>query len=101
MKTKWAYLLQLGLFLSILMMFAYGFNATQKKVTQEDLERVKQAVQKAALECYSIEGSYPSSLSYLEEHYGLYLQKDRYTVTYLYDSGNVMPFTGVYAKEAE
>ena len=31
---------------------------------------------KGAVQCYSVEGRYPESLSYMEKHYGLEYDKD-------------------------
>ena len=99
MKLNYRVVLQLLVFAGILLMFLYGFTTTQKQVGDADLSRVKQAIQKAALECYSIEGRYPEDVSYLEEYYGLYLQKDTYAIRYEFIGGNIMPDTNVYVKE--
>lgn len=57
------------------------------KQMQTDLEArrtesVKEAVLSAALQCYAIEGAYPSGLDYLEEHYGVMVNHGRYIVSY-------------------
>ena len=39
-------------------------------------ESLKEAVIKGAVQCYSVEGRYPESLSYMEKHYGLEYDKD-------------------------
>ena len=55
-----------------------------------------QAVTEAALRrdivhCYATEGFYPPSLEYLEEHYGLTYDKNRYWVDYQPVGSNLMP----------
>lgn len=83
----------------ILVIFIFGFQNTQDQVGEKDLERVKEAIQKAALECYSIEGKYPREVSYLMDHYGLLLQTDLYSVRYEYIAENIMPSTNIYVKQ--
>lgn len=63
--------LQLFMFMGILVMLYYGFSTADSGLSREDAQRAKEAIQKAALECYSIEGAYPQSLEYLKQHYGL------------------------------
>lgn len=97
MKHKLMILINVMIFAGMLLLFVYGFQRTDTTMDEEDLNRVKQAVQKAALECYSIEGFYPEDVEYLEQHYGLYLQKDLYTIRYGYIGSNIMPDTNVFA----
>lgn len=52
---------------------------------------LRAAVLDAAMQCCAIEGSYPSSLAYLEEHYGLVVNRDDYAVTYESYAANVPP----------
>lgn len=98
MKHPMRVILQLLLFVGMLAVFIIGFQNTDRAVDAKDLDRVKQAIQKAALECYSTEGFYPEDIQYLKEYYGLYLQEDLYNVRYEYIGSNIMPETGVYRK---
>lgn len=70
-------------------------------LSREDAQRAKEAIQKAALECYSIEGAYPQSLEYLKQHYGLYIQEDAYRIRYHYIGANIMPDTDVYPRSEQ
>lgn len=101
MKLKYSTPLQLLVFAGILAIFYFGFTSTRQQANEQDLLRVKEAIQKAALECYSIEGSFPESVTYLEEQYGLYLQRDVYSIRYEFVAGNIMPQTNVYVKEGK
>ena len=38
--------------------------------TAGDQETLKKAIARASVQCYAIEGRYPPSIEYLEEHYG-------------------------------
>lgn len=91
-------ILQSLLFLCMVAILFYGFHVTQTQVDEKDIEHVKEAIQKAALECYSVEGKYPTDLQYLEDKYGLYLQKDMYQVRYEFIADNIMPETNVFVR---
>ena len=97
--------LQLLLFLGILFIMVYGFTSTDQGLGKEEAEarakRAKEAIQKAALECYSIEGAYPQSLEYLKKHYGLYVQESAYRIRYQYIGANIMPDMDVYPRSEQ
>ena len=55
-------------------------------VSPEDIkdreDAILQTVRERALQCYVIENAYPESLAYLEENYGLTVNKDDYLIVY-------------------
>ena len=64
----------------------------------QSLELLKQSVNRATIQCYAIEGIYPSELEYLEENYGVVYDKDKYGVEYGCFASNIMPTIVVYEK---
>lgn len=56
---------------------------------------VREAVLRAAAQCCAVEGSYPSTLRHLEEHYGLSVNHDDYVITYEAFASNVTPSVAV------
>ena len=54
-------------------------------------EALRQSIITSANQCCAIEGAYPSSLKYLEERYGLIVNKSDYIVTYEVFAENVAP----------
>ncbi|CBK76046.1 putative uncharacterized protein [Clostridium sp. CAG:149] len=52
---------------------------------------LRDAIRRASVQCYAIEGRYPPSVEYLEEHYGIVIDRDRYHVFYDGWASNVMP----------
>ena len=52
---------------------------------------VRESVVAAAMQCAAVEGSYPSSLSHLEQHYGLVINHDDYIVNYEWLADNIPP----------
>lgn len=54
-------------------------------------ESVRQAVLSAAMQCCAVEGSYPSTLEHLEDHYGLSVNHNDYVILYEAFASNVAP----------
>lgn len=61
-------------------------------------ERLEDSVRRCALNCYAMEGVYPPDVGYLQEHYGLQIDTDRYTVHYTVFAENMMPEIAVTEK---
>ena len=59
---------------------------------------VRNAILNSAKQCCAIEGAYPSSLAYLENNYGLVVNRSDYAITYEVFADNVMPNVVVLAK---
>ncbi len=64
---------------------------------RQETELVREAVRRATLTCYAVEGSYPESLDYLRENYHLAYNEERYFVTY--DSFAWNQFPDIYVTE--
>ena len=61
------------------------------KVDQESLALAQKSIQRAAVQCYALEGAYPFELSYLEERYGVSVDQTRFLVAYQFIASNLMP----------
>ena len=66
-----------------------GYINDGSNVKQNDI--VVNAVKRAALTCYAVEGAYPLELDYLRDNYGLKYDEERYTVIYRAFATNLMP----------
>ena len=77
--------------LAVILLFFTCVRGIDAHARSEGTEQLENAVRKAALTCYAVEGEYPQSLAYLEEHYGLNINRDRYAVYYERRAGNLMP----------
>ena len=62
-----------------------------RDLKDEGAAALKSAVTQIALQCYVVEGFYPPSLSYLEENYGLRVNREDYYVVYEIFASNVPP----------
>ena len=72
-----------------------------KEETQESARSIEETVQERALQCYVIDGAYPSSLSYLEDNYGLTLNQEDYLVVYKPVAENLPPEVRVIKREKQ
>lgn len=86
-------LLVLAIVLAWFAMGAIGANLRE----QGELS-VRNAILSSAKQCCAIEGAYPSSLEYLENNYGLVVNRNDYAITYEVFADNVMPNVVVLAK---
>lgn len=62
---------------------------------------IKAAVMESAVQCFAIEGAYPSSLSHLENNYNLVVNHKDYIVSYSCFGSNILPEVEVFALEEE
>lgn len=85
------YLLSVVLFLAVIVIFAYGVFSFSGKARSEGSETLKNAIARASVQCYAIEGRYPPSVEYLVENYGIQIDEKRYSVFYNGFASNVMP----------
>lgn len=63
----------------------------RRDLRQESRAAIRDAVLRAAVECYAVEGAYPGSLEYLETHYGLSVNHRDFIVTYEVFASNLLP----------
>lgn len=73
----------------------------ESKSEEESLASLRNAIQRACVQCYAIEGRYPPSVEYLEDHYGIVIDRDRYHVFYDGWASNVMPDITVLPAEPD
>lgn len=85
--------------LLVLGMFMTGLSNLESGRQSEGKQQLEDAVRRAAVACYAAEGIYPPDLEYLEEHYGIQVDRDRYTVMYDVFASNLMPDVTVLENE--
>ena len=85
------YILSMAFFALVLAAFAAGAMAFSKKAQENGADTLRAGIQRASVQCYAIEGRYPPSVEYLEENYGIQVDRERYSVLYSGFASNVMP----------
>lgn len=72
-----------------------------RQIREESRGAIRDAVLRSAMECYAVEGVYPESLDYLEQHYGLRVNHRDFIVTYEVFASNQPPSVQVLLKGEE
>ena len=91
-------LISVLLFACIFAVFWSGVSSMQKKVDSEGIQTLQNAVTRSITRCYAEEGSYPESLDYLKEHYGLYYDESKYFIDYQPLGTNIIPDVTIIPK---
>jgi hypothetical protein len=98
-KYLWSsVIMPVGISILLLMLFLGGIFRIDRISREQELTLTKQAIRKAAIQCYAIEGIYPAQLSYLEENYYLSIDSEHYYVVYNCISSNFMPEIEVFER---
>lgn len=90
------------IFVLVIGAFVRGSESFSQKAHSEGEITLRNAISRATVQCYAIEGRYPPSVEYLEEHYGVQIDRARYHVFYEGFASNIMPdITVIPAQEQE
>lgn len=92
------YLLSVLLFAAVAAWFVISVGNADSAADEKRAEAVYNSVMNGASLCYSIEGEYPPDLEYLEKHYGVRVNADKYIVDYSYFGANIRPTVTVIEK---
>lgn len=85
------FILSTCLFLLILLLFIQGISSLSESTMQRQRESLEKAIMRSITYCYSVEGSYPESLDYLKDNYGLFYDEDTFFVDYRVTGSNILP----------
>lgn len=83
--------LPVALFLMLFLFLLFGIQNISIASDRESLRILEDAVLRATIQCYAIEGMYPPDVAYLEEKYGIVYDHNRYIVHYEIFAGNILP----------
>ncbi len=84
--------------LFILVGFWFVHSAINANLLKQGETAVRDAILDSAKQCCAIEGSYPPSLDYLKENYGLVVDDRDYIITYTVFAENIPPNVIVSAR---
>ncbi|MDR1705230.1 MAG: hypothetical protein LBS19_11185 [Clostridiales bacterium] len=81
----------------VVFIVVYGLNQAEESSRAEGARMLKQSLDRAIVTCYAVEGSYPPSVEYIEERYGVSIDRDKYIVAYEpFFSSSIMPSVTVF-----
>ena len=91
----------MALIIIFLVLFLFGAALRNMESGGSEAQRVQleDSIRRSAVACYAIEGRYPPDMAYLEEHYGLRPDYERYAVFYEIHGENLMPNITVVSLE--
>lgn len=61
------------------------------QAAQAEQENLLSALERSAVHCYAVEGTYPESLDILKDHYGITWDETKYVVDYEIIGSNLKP----------
>ena len=73
-----------------------------RSTIEQQRQATEDAIRRAAVSCYSIEGVYPQKIDYLIEHYGLRIDTEKFAVEYKAIGDNILPtvIVGIRGEDA-
>lgn len=83
--------ISLAVFAALIFASTALFRGVERASGEAQTELVRDAVKQAAITCFAIEGTFPSTLDYLKENYGLAYDEDNYFVSYDAFASNILP----------
>ena len=89
------------LFAAIIIVFIVGITRFSGSNAKNQRQILEDAINRDIVHCYSIEGMYPPSLEYIEDHYGLNYDHRRFIIDYESIGSNLMPNVTIIEREYE
>ena len=102
---KKLHLTQISLLVTILIILVVGaiiflsIGNFEDNHSRNRAEEIRGTVISYVAQCYAMEGLYPNNLDYLEDNYGLQLDRDKYIYHYEMFATNIFPDVQVFVKE--
>lgn len=79
--------------------FIAGIHTVDNTTSSEQAKSLETTVRRSVAQCYAVEGTYPPSLEYLQEHYGLVYDTDSFYIDYTAIGSNIMPDITILPKD--
>ena len=71
--------------------FSLGISRLETGHHQQDKALLEEVLHRTAVACFASEGFYPPNVAYMQQHYGLRYDENRFTVHYDRFASNLMP----------
>jgi hypothetical protein len=88
----------IGIVAIVLIGFSYSLHVVTENTLAEQKKTLENSIKRSVIHCYAVEGYYPESMDYLEEHYGIDYDKDVFVVDYQPFAENIMPDITVFVR---
>lgn len=81
----------IALFIIFVVLFLFGVQFMSNGNSSREEDSIRSAMERDIMHCYALEGFYPPSLEYIEQHYGLTYDSSAYIVDYQPIGNNIYP----------
>ena len=99
-QNSWVPLaLGLMLFAAIAILMMRGIQDASRMSDQEGMRMAEEAIERAVISCYSLEGVYPATYEDLKEKSGLEIDEEKYIVIYEIFASNIRPSVTVMERQ--
>lgn len=85
-------------FCLLLALFLNGISSVSETTVNKQMESLETALNRSIAQSYAVDGIYPPSLAYIEEHYGLYYNHDLFFIDYQPIGSNLLPDVTIIRK---
>ena len=85
-------------FVTLAVFFVISLSTISEDTLDRQEESLNSALNRSIVSCYCVEGTYPPSLDYIIEHYGLTYDHDSFFVDYRAIGSNIYPDVTVIRK---
>lgn len=85
--------------LTILILVGSSLAGLDRRSRDAGLEIARDAIDRAVMHCYALEGAYPPNLNYLRRYYGLAVDETQYIIVYERVAQNIYPVINLYLPE--
>lgn len=77
--------------LAAALFFLGALSRLEEGRTAQGRQQLETTLHRIAVSCYASEGFYPPDVAYMQQHYGLRFEEDRYVIRYRLTASNWMP----------
>ncbi|MGN0473426.1 MAG: hypothetical protein ACI4F8_11325 [Lachnospiraceae bacterium] len=85
-------------FAALIIVFLWGISSVSRTTSDKQTESLANALRRSIIHCYCVEGTYPPSLEYLTDHYGLIYDDKQFYIDYVAYGSNIMPDVTIIVK---
>lgn len=75
----------------VIVLVISGLEQTEASSRAEGLRILEESITRAVVLNYAITGKYPQSLAYIEENFGIFIDRSRFVVHYSVSGSNIFP----------
>jgi len=93
-------IVSLAVFALVAGVFVYAFSGMSGGADEREMQYLNDAINRAVVSCYAIEGRYPPDVDYIVQRYGVVFDNSKYVVSYQLFAANIPPSVQVIENDA-